>query len=445
MNGAKATNGKNAGKRGSATVEAAIVLPVFLIVLLSLAYFIRIFYTYNLVQTSLAEVARKIGNMSYFYYVSGIKDYSDRLNDNAAQAGDTLEEQKNTLLDAFGSFNDTLSATDGTFQSGQINPEGIQQLIEKAGDLNKNMEAAQGLIQSVISDPKAELRLVMTVLAQKLSYEATKGIICLVAQGDLGAELDKRVPGDEDGALMLGIKNGRQGLSFSQSSVFGDKESLEFVVTYSMDVPLTFGLIPELKLSNKVKVIAWTGGRGASVKVEKANESENTTSSSVWVEMDQDQRYWDRGLEIEDIHVDKLIAERTGAGMDAYATSKDYPVIDGYAYDEEKGIVECYDVFTLNPFLKTYATRPKSMGYEIKKHGKRLLECDIPEGIPVMTIKEIKRTVVFIVPENSDENVEEIYKDAQRELEKYHVEVMMVKGYGAYSEPVATEELQEAS
>ena len=295
-----------------------------------------------------------------------------------------------------------------------------------------NIDEVQKLVDSIISDPKAELRLLMTVLAQKLSYEATKGIVCLIARGELGSELDKRVTGSSDAALLLGIKNGEKGLSFSQSNVFGDKESLEFVVDYSINVPLAFGLIPELHLSNKVKIIAWTGGRGASVK-----ENEEKTSSSIWIEMDQEQRYWDRGLEIEDIHVDKIVEERKSKGFEAYPTDKTYPVVDAFAYEKAEGIIECYDVFTLNPFLKTYTTNPKQIGYEIKKHGKRLLEFDrLPDNLNGTEIKKVKRTVVFIVPENSDAKVDEIYENAKKDLKKYDVEVIMIRDYGTYSEPV---------
>lgn len=420
-------------REGSATIEACIVLPVFLIVMMSLAYLIRILLTYNTVQASLAEVARRIGNMSYFYYVSGLKDYSDALSDQGEQAGEELENQKNTVLDAVSAFNDLFSGAGGSLTAGQL--DSIQQIMNGMGSVEENIKEVEDMVQSIIADPKAEFRLLATVLAQKLSYEATKGIVCLIAKGDLGAEIDKRVMGDGDGASLLGIKGGKKGFDFSESSIFGDKETLEFVVKYSVDVPFLFGLIPDVQLSNKVKIIAWTSGRGSSVR---KTESKTTTSSSIWTEMDQEQRYWDRGLEIEDIHVKKIIEERSKQNMTAVATDKKYPVIDAYAYSTELGVVEYYDVFTLNPFAKTYTENPRRIGYEIKKHANRLLECEAPAELAGQNFKQVKRKVIMIIPENAqvDENV---LNAAIEELTKRGVEFELLKLYGQYNPPSESE------
>ncbi len=429
FNGARAIKKQPKNDAGSVTVEACLVLPVFLIVILSLAYFIKIFYTYNMVQASLSEVARRIGNFSYFYYVSGLKDYSDALSLQAEQAGNELEKQKNTVLDAVGSFNDTFTGMGQAFSTGEL--DSIQQVIDGMDSMGENTKEVEALVQSIIADPKAELRLLMTVLAQKLSYEATKGLVCLIAKGDLGAELDKRVLGDGDGASLLGIKGGKKGLDFTQSNVFGDRETLEFVVHYSVDVPLVFDLLPDIQLSNKVKIVAWTSGRGSSVRKAK----ETTSSSSIWVDMDQDQRYWDRGLEIEDIHVDKIVKERTENQMTAVATSKNYPVIDAYAYNTTSGVLEYYDVFTLNPFLKTYTSNPKAIGYEIKKHARRLLDCEAPDELAGMSFKEVKRKVIIIVPENAQLD-EKVINEVKADLAEYGVEFELLKLYGQYTPPV---------
>ena len=433
LNGARAIR-RMKQRKGSATVEACIVLPFFMIVILSLAYLVKIFYTYNTVQASLNEVARRIGNLSYFYYVSGLKDYSDALSIQGEEAGKTLENQKNTVLDAIGAFNDTLSGV-GQISAGQL--QGIQQVMNGVDAMGEAAQEVETLIQSIVADPKAEFRLLATVLAQKLSYEATKGIVCLIAKGDLCSELDKRVLGNSggttinDGAKMLGIKGGRKGFDFSQSTIFGDRETLEFVVKYTVDVPLVFGLLPDIQLSNKVKIVAWTSGRGASVR--KTGEKV-TSSSSVWVEMDQEQRYWDRGLEIETIHVEKIVKERTEQGMTAAATPKNYPVLDAYAYNTETGVIEYYDVFTLNPFMKTYSQYPGKVGTEIRKHAKRLLEGKAPDHLTGISFKEVKRKVIMIIPENAQVD-EKVLKAAMDDLAGYGVEFELLKLYGTYTPP----------
>lgn len=433
MSGAKVT--KNFRIKGSTTVEAAIVLPVFLVVIFTLAYIVKIFFAYNTVQASLTEVARRIANMSYFYHISGIKDYSDELNTAANEAQGTLDEQKKTITDAVGSFNDMFSTAQGTLNSGTASISDIQKIMDQAKSFDSNMEQVRSLVQSITSDPKAELKLFMKIFAQKLSYEITNRLVCFIAQGDLGCELNKRVPHNKDAALSLGIKNGIGGMDFSQSSVFGDTESLDFVVCYSLKPPVPFNLIPEIKLSNRIKIIAWTGGRGKSVKVEPEKKEEPKEDESIWVEMDQDKRYWDRGLEIEELYIGDLVDKCSGNGLEAVATPKNYPVIDAYTYNKQDGSAEYYDVFTLNPFTKTYSERPSQIGSLIKKHARRLLECDAPQYYQGVEVKKLKRIVIIIVPENSDPKVEEIYAKAAKEMDKLGVEVRFLKGYGAYTPP----------
>lgn len=428
MNGVRGIKKK---ENGTTTVEAAIVLPFFLMLIMSLAYIIRVCYAYNTVQNSLAEVGRKIGNMSYFYHMTGLKDYSARLSDMAVEAGTTINEQTNTIINVFSSFNETITGSTGN----QATVGNIQNLIINAGNLANSLTEATDLINSIIEDPKAEMRLFMTVFAQKLNYEVTNRLVCLIAKGCLGAELNKRVAiSDGDPALALGIKDGIKGISFENSCVFGDSESLVFVAEYKIKPPVPFSFVPELKLSNRVRIIAWTGGRGDTVKLgESLDEQEDIKEeTSLWNRMDNDKRYWDRGLEIEKLQVAQI---KNKNGISATPAPAKYPVIDAYILDEKERTLEFYDVFTLNPFMKTYTERPSSIKSAIKKHGKRLLEFETPDFINTEGIKSIKRILIVIFPENAEKYAEEAFNSARDELAGYNVEVQLVKGYGTYIKP----------
>jgi hypothetical protein len=414
---------------GSATVEAAVVLPFFLMFILSMVYIIRIFYTYNTVQNALAEVGRKIGNMSYFYHMTGMKDFSDQLSTMANEAGTALQEQQNTVINAFRSFNEAITGD----SEETITVDDIGSLLNSADNITNNFSQVTDMVNLIVEDPKAELHMFMTIFANKLNYGITNNLVCLIAKGSLGTELKKRVKnGNGDAALALGIKDGLEGISFENSSIFGDSESLELVVEYKIKAPVPFGLIPELKLSNRVKIIAWTGGRGKTVKVKEIKAEEENESASIWTQMDSDKRYCDRGLEIEKLHVAKI---KNKNGITATPTSSDYPVIDAYILDYREKTIELYDIFTLNPFMKTYTERPSAIKSEIKKHGKRLLEVETPDFIDTGKFKTINRIVIVVFPDNAESYAEEAYENARKELAQYNVEVRLVKGYGSYEKP----------
>ena len=431
MSGVRAIKTQNKGSKGSSTIEAAIVLPFFLIVFLSFAYVIRIFFAYNTMQDALSEVGRRYGYISYFYHITGLKDYSDALNKAADDAQDMLTGQRDVLVNAFDAFNEVVSG--GSIQTGSM--DDITVVLEKAADLSNVSSEVIDMIKNIISDPKAELELLVTVFARDLNYKLTNQLVSIMARGSLAKELEKRLGTSKaDPAEALGITGGLSGLDFSQTDIFGDSESMEFVVSYNVKAPVVFAFVPEIRLSNRVRLIAWTGGRGESVKnEEKAEDKEN---GSIWSKMDNDKRYWDRGLEIEKLEIEKL---------NATAMPRKHPVIDAYKYDESNGTVEYYDVFTLNPFMKTYSEKPSAIKSEIKKHGKRLLEFGTPELLKDKDIKEVKRIVIMVIPENSGQYAVEQYEKAREELKKYNVEVRLVKGYGTYDTAEQNQNMKKAS
>lgn len=424
MSGAKDIKNVIKNKKGSITVETAIVLPVFILAVFFIAYLIRIFIIYNTMQNSLIEATRKIGNMSYFYHLSGLKDYSDALNEASDEAQGTLSGQIDTIENALTSFNETVS---GISNQG-LNLNTVEDIIDGIETSNDNISEVLEVIETIASDPKAEIQLFCTVFAQKLNYEINNKLICLIAKGLLTKELDIRTGSSiGEGASRLGVKNGIKGIDFKDSSVFGDNESLEFVVYYTINVPL----ISEIKLSNRVKYIAWTGGRGESVK-DKDDKNEET--ESLWTRCDNNKQYWERGNVIEKSEVEKII-KGAQKGCVAFGTPSKYPAIDAYVYNKSDELVEYYDVFSLNPFLKTFSQRPDAISKEIKKHGASLLDFNASDIVQSVEIKKVKRILIVVIPENAGKLAIDAYDSAKSELEKMNIEVRLVKGYGEYQFP----------
>lgn len=423
--------------RGSATVEAAVVIPIFMIALFSLAYIIKVFMAYNVMQSALQRVARSISNASYYYHVSGLKDYSDELDRMGQGASDELKSQADTIIGAVDSFSSLMSNI-----SDQNPSVDLETRIRSAGVLGKELVGdardVVELVKGIIKDPKQEIKLLLTVFAQKAAYAARKEIICLISRLMLDAELDKRSATGMDVKKTLGIGD----ISFSQTQIFGDGESLEFIITYTVNPPVPFGLVPKLTLSNRVKVIGWTSGRGPSVRSE---EQEEKQGGSIWIEMDNEKMYWDRGLEIEDQELDRLREEAKSLNMSFKPTSKRYPVVDAFMFDDHT--VKAFDLFTLNPFMKTYQDQPGRIKSELKRHGKRLLEFEPTDYPEVWNLPNQERIVIIILPENAREalpNIDELISEAAAELKRMGISEVRVRyDYGIYTKPDDGAETEE--
>jgi len=421
--------GAISGSRGSASVEAAVVVPIFLIALFSLAYAIKVFMAYSIMQSALQNVARSISNASYFYHLSGLKDYQDELDRMGQNASGELKNQAETVIGAVDSFGSLISNITSSNPSVDLETR-IENAIALGKDLSDKAKDVVGLVKGIIQDPRQEIRLLLTVFAQKAAYAARKEMVCLISRLMLDAELEKRSATGMDVKKALGIGD----ISFSQSQVFGDGESLEFIITYTVNPPAPFGLVPKLKLSNRVKVIGWTSGRGSSARREEEQEK---TGDSIWTRMDTEKKYWDRGLDIEDKEVEKLKGEAESMNMEFKATSRTYPVVDAFIYDDHT--VRMYDLFTLNPFMKTYQDQPGRVKSEIKKHGKRLLEFEPPDSPEAWNAPNKERIVIIILPENAKEaltNIEQLISEAEAELLRLGItEVRVRYDYGVYTRP----------
>ena len=430
MNGAKVIKNINKKNKGSITVEAAIVLPMFILAVFFLAYLIRIFSIYNIIQNSLVEATRKVGNMSYFYHLCGLKEYSDELNDASKEAETTVSNQFDVFQNAFTSFNEIISGVSGEGS----NNDNIYDIINGINLNNDNSSEISELINSIGSDPKKEIELFSTIFKQRFSYEINNKLICVITKALFSKELDIRTNSSNgEGAGRLGVESGIKGIDFKESSVFGDNESLEFVIHYKIKVPL----LSNVRLSNRVKYIAWTGGRGESGKT----KNDNNTEESVWTQCDNNKQYWQRGSIIEKGEVDKIIKEAS-KGSIASSTPSKYPAIDAYVYNKADKTIEFYDVFTLNPFLKTFSQRPNEIGKQIKKHGANLSDFEGSDILENIEVKKIKRILIVVIPENSQEYVIDAYQSAKAQIEKMNIEVRLVRGYGEYQYPEAEQKDQ---
>ncbi len=82
---------KTKAQFGSATVEAAITLPLVILALVSVLSIIRITSTYEMIQHSLNQVAVQLSQYTYISTVTGIKPKHDDLQNNLNNAKEGMK------------------------------------------------------------------------------------------------------------------------------------------------------------------------------------------------------------------------------------------------------------------------------------------------------------------------------------------------------------------
>ena len=244
------------GRKGSITVEAAIALPVFLCVVISIVMLARVVYTHGMIQHALTETADEMASAGYIYHISGLRDIHDSARDGIQERADIFRDQLDSVFDTFDSLGGVGNPTAGA--------QGIGSMLESTGD--------------AVTNPLDELKNIAAYLAggsiEDIKTELFTPVVKLYMKKYL-----KPGSGDIDAGLRaLNISEGFDGLDFSESAFFEDRdENIDIVVRYTVDLPIPIKVLPRLELVQRATARAWLGGDEASGVLEPEEESE-----SVW-------------------------------------------------------------------------------------------------------------------------------------------------------------------
>lgn len=239
--------------RGSVTVEAAVVLPIFLCVILSITFFTRAARTHEIMQHAIHQAALEMSATSYLFHVSGLKGVHDGVRDTLADESQIFREHLTTVLDAF----DGLSGFAGGSSGGgaETGPSG-------SGDIFKDFKDLTEAAGEMAADPQKELKSIAAMIAAG-GFEDLKADLCIpLARLYMNKYITAGRDENIDGRLRrLGIKDGAGGLDFEGSSFFEDEtDDIEIVVSYVLTLPIPFKFFKDPVITQKARVRAWLGG-----------------------------------------------------------------------------------------------------------------------------------------------------------------------------------------
>ncbi|WDV46943.1 pilus assembly protein [Clostridiaceae bacterium M8S5] len=204
--------------KGSLTVEAAIVLPIFIFVIITVAMFIKVVYIQELVGHALKDSVNEMALTSYLFNVSGL--YNPDKNNRTIK---DIDEFLNIRYLLNGDIDETVD---------DIKKLNIKDIVKKEGkDAVGNMLLSKYLKKHDI---------------------------------------------DEHRLNKLGAKN----LSLRQSTYFNGNEDIDAVLTYEFELPVTFKT-STIKITQRAIARAWMSGGeniaiGGKNKEDKYDDKEST-------------------------------------------------------------------------------------------------------------------------------------------------------------------------
>ena len=206
--------------RGAITVEAAIVLPVIILLIVFFSFLIKLYYTFEILQQAMGEASKSMGVYSLLYY-----------NTNAEAIIGGIEEFCGS---------------------------------DEMGKMIGNSEI-EGLVAQFGSDLNDYIR-AQVVLVPLVKVLVKNNII-----GEQYIDVDKRL-------TSLGVIKGFKGIDFSESRMLADGRSIDVVADYTINFPFLSNILPPFKINQAASSCAWGGADGIDTEGTKAGEELN----SVW-------------------------------------------------------------------------------------------------------------------------------------------------------------------
>lgn len=243
-----------AGKRnhkGVLTIEASISYSIFLMLIVTILYIMRIVYVYGLVQHAVGQTAKELSMYSYLYQVAGINDIKNQIDDATGSRTETFNQDMDDVI----KFYEEFSSGDLTAEySGTTNPK----------ELLKNIGAA------MLGEAGNEVNQLMFEAVARPLMES------YIGADSQGNNADARLKA-------LRVVGGLSGLNLSSSSFFEDGATIDLIVCYTIDPLLPIDILPELNLASRAYVRGVAGSSifgGDSSNANGGNDNEK--QKSVW-------------------------------------------------------------------------------------------------------------------------------------------------------------------
>lgn len=420
------------GKSGTATVEAALILPMVMLAILAVLSIIRITGTYERMQHALNQVAEDMSQYSYLYAVSGLKGKHDALVDKTAQAKEELLEQQEAVNTFYQSLQ-SVAGDLGSFGNGNT-VQAFFDTLTGMDDVNSSFDGLSAQVESILEDPMGEASLIGLALSDTLLSENKTALLGLIAKSMLKGRLsdDLNVPPREL-EYRLRLTDGLKDLDFSSSTFFNDKQTIDLILEYTVKPMPDFFFLPEIRLRNRACVLAWAWG------VDHQGQETGTDGESIW-NYEGSKSYMkqntERGNTAEARFTKELVQK---FGEHAESTPYVFPVVDVivYAHDNQPG--KLITVFSLNPFLSSYQKESAILG-KIREKLNALSSFQTgrtKDYIIDVTGGNYQRIVYMVIPENKElpKSFEPAFEKALKDAEKLGVELNLVRKYGDYTKP----------
>jgi hypothetical protein len=254
--------------KGSLTVEAAVVLPIFICAIFTIAFIIKIIYVHEIIQHSITESAVELSSYSYLYSIAGFKELNDTLENTMQQKEQQAKQSISTVVDAYQSYN--VFSKKIAKPSDNIDSSSIYETEESMNNLMENMNQIMAMFKEIQSDPESYGKSVIALGGRSVYDTVKASLLGTMVKANMGKYLKTENITDANIRLKnLGVTDGISGLNFDKSSLFvasdgvdgsASIEDIDIIVSYKFNFQLPIPIIKEVEVIQRATVRGWMNG-----------------------------------------------------------------------------------------------------------------------------------------------------------------------------------------
>lgn len=364
-------------RKGSLTVEASLVLPIFISAVLSLAFFIRMVYVQEFMQHAISEAAEEMACSAYIFHISGLQGLHDAVRDGIDSKAEISQNQLSSMFDLYNDLKG-LSGITPDSHTGDVpqdktgdNIKGYSSgsIISSAESIFKDLKSFVESGEGTGLTPLNELKSVAALIAQG-AFEDIKTELCIPL---VKLTVKKYLEKDEDMDKTLrkmSIVGGYDGLDFSESSFFENNNDIDIVVKYKLDIPVPFKVLRPALIMQRATARAWVGDIGT------GNPGGQIGEGSVW-----ELGNFDRG---------KKIRAAFGGNL-----PEKYPVIASFRSGTAT-MIKSMDL------TARYYQASKNVEDKVDSYVKELVKFKGAnrEGVKILESQLMEKRIILVIPEN---------------------------------------------
>lgn len=262
---------KQKQNKGSLTVEASLIVVIFMAAFIALLSIINMIRAQVVIQNAANQAAKEIAQYTYILQKAGLADLGTGNAEKAGQFADDTQEMIGTIFTFFDASEHGLDTAVETYKSnleraknypGDISQRvseietDIKSLKNEAESVKAAAEEMESAVSDYFKDPK-EIFMGLLAVMKDSALDAVKISVATPVCKNLTNKYLGVYP--DDYLERLGVVGGTAGINYWGSSILLDFQSIEVSASYKMKVELPFFDKLEYQFKTTASTRAWIG------------------------------------------------------------------------------------------------------------------------------------------------------------------------------------------